>query len=175
VSALPTSTGTHGKQTEPSPNATTTADNDPGGRSETRATAPVTEVAPPALPTPTPSPPRRRLWLRSPFTRRQGASSPLASPVPLTSQPLRLEDYPGDSQKQNALPPSTQHDHLQVTVLIAMPDPRRPHSDGMVFPGHTKGKERSLDLDYDEDDLPDMVLGVTELHYKDAIATPRTP
>jgi hypothetical protein len=88
---------------------------------------------------------------------------------------MRLEDYPGDSQDQNALPPSTRHDPLQVTVLIAMPDPRRPHPDGMVFAGHTKGKERSLDLDYDEDDLPDMVLGMTELHYRDTITTPRTP
>jgi hypothetical protein len=56
-----------------------------------------------------------------------------------------------------------------------MPDPRRPHPDGMAFSGHTKGKARSLDLDYDEEDLPDMVLGMTELHYNDTITTPRTP
>jgi hypothetical protein len=67
------------------------------------------------------------------------------------------------------------HDPLQVTVLITMPDPRRPHPDGNAFSGHTKGKTRSFDSDYDEDDLPDMVLGMTELHYNDTITTPRTP
>jgi hypothetical protein len=47
----------------------------------------------------------------------------------------------------------------------------------MVFAGHTKGKERSLDLDYEEEDLPDMALGMTELHYvdKDTITTPKSP
>jgi hypothetical protein len=56
-----------------------------------------------------------------------------------------------------------------------MPDPRRPHPDGVVFAGQSKGKEKSLDLDYDEDDLPEMVLGLTELQYKDSvtITTPK--
>ncbi len=65
---------------------------------------------------------------------------------------------------------------MRVTVLVAMPDPRRPHADGVVFTGQSKGKERrSLDLDYDEDDLPEMVLGLTELQYKDTvtITTPK--
>jgi hypothetical protein len=81
-------------------------------------------------------------------------------------------------EKQNALSPCTRHDdrRLQVTVLVAMPDPRRPHPDGMVFTDLTKGKKaRCLDLDYDEDDLPDMVLGMTELHYTDTITTPKSP
>jgi hypothetical protein len=55
-----------------------------------------------------------------------------------------------------------------------MPDPRRPHAGG-VFAGQSKGKERSLDYDYDEDDLPEMALGLTELQYKDTvtITTPK--
>jgi len=151
-------------------------DGDPGNGSETQVAAAATTVTPPPLPTHTSNPPRspnRRPWLHSPFSRRQRASSPLASPLPPTSQPTRSENPPSDTQTQNALPSST-YDRLQATVLIAMPDPRRPHPDGMVFSG-MKGKERSLDLDYDEDDLPEMVLGLTELHYKDTITTPRTP
>jgi len=70
-------------------------------------------------------------------------------------------------QGQN--PPSSPQDPLRVTVLIAMPDPRRPHADGVVFTGQSKGKERSLDLDYDEDDLPEMALGLTELQYKETV------
>ena len=73
-------------------------------------------------------------------------------------------------QVQN--PPSSMQDRLRVTVLVAMPDPRRPHADGA---GQSKGKERSFDLDYDEDDLPEMALGLTELQYMDTvtITTPK--
>lgn len=56
-----------------------------------------------------------------------------------------------------------------------MPDPRRPHQDGTALASHSKGKERSLDFDYDEDDVPDMALGMTELQYTDTIATPKSP
>jgi hypothetical protein len=71
--------------------------------------------------------------------------------------------------------PSSAQDPLRVTVLVVMPDPRRPHADGVVFTGQSKGKERSLDLDYDEDYLPEMTLGLTELQYKDTvtITTPK--
>jgi hypothetical protein len=53
-----------------------------------------------------------------------------------------------------------------------MPDPRRPHADGAT---QSKGKKKSLDLDYDEEDLPEMALGLTELQYMDAvtITTPK--
>ena len=79
------------------------------------------------------------------------------------------ENSPG----QSALP---HHDRMQVTVLIAMPDPRRPHLDGKrLSTSYPKGKERSLDLDYDEDDLPEMVLGMVEPCYKDAPTPPRSP
>lgn len=61
-----------------------------------------------------------------------------------------------------------------MTVLIAMPDPRRPHADGAVYAGQSKGKERSLDFDYDEDDLPEMTLGLAELQYKDTITTTKS-
>jgi len=65
---------------------------------------------------------------------------------------------------------------MQVTVLIAMPDPRRPHLDGKgISAGYLKGKERRLDFDYDEDDLPEMVLGMVEPPYKDAPTPPRSP
>ena len=55
-----------------------------------------------------------------------------------------------------------------------MPDPRRPHADGAVYAGQSKGKERSLDFDYDEDDLPEMTLGLAELQYKDTITTTKS-
>jgi hypothetical protein len=66
---------------------------------------------------------------------------------------------------ESALP---HHDRMQVTVLIAMPDPRRRHLD-------RKGKEKNLDYDYDEDDLPEMVLGMAESHYKDTPSPPTSP
>jgi hypothetical protein len=40
--------------------------------------------------------------------------------------------------------------------------------------GQSKGKEKSFDLDYDEDDLPEMALGMTELPYKDSITTTKS-
>jgi len=114
---------------------------------------------------PTHSPPTRRPWLRNLFSWRHGASSSHTNP-PLVLEPLEDSRSPG-LQGQNS-PFSTQ-DPLRVTVLIAMPDPRRPHADGAVFVNQSKGKERSFDLDYDEDDLPEMSLGLTELQYKDTV------
>ncbi|KAI0304437.1 hypothetical protein B0F90DRAFT_1815766 [Multifurca ochricompacta] len=118
---------------------------------------------------PTPSPPspysppalfHRRLLL-NPFARRSRSSPP-----PLVSEPspFEFENSPS-SPKQSAS--ALVHDPLQVTVLITMPDPRRPHLDGTGPHTLSKGKERSLDLDCDEEDLPEMVLGVAELQYKD--------
>jgi len=165
--------------TKPSTDAI--ADADAGGWGERRETAAATAAASVPVPLPThrdpPPSPRRCLWLRSPFSRRQQGGSPsLTAPLPPISQPASAEDSAGQLEKQNALPPSTRHDHrLQVTVLIAMPEPRRPHPDGMAFTEPKKRKARSLDLDCDEDDLPDMVLGMTELHYTDTITTPKSP
>ncbi|KAI0004535.1 hypothetical protein BJV74DRAFT_381289 [Russula compacta] len=164
VSALPISSGQQA-------NAASAEDVDPnmnpnGGEGQAAAVP----AAP--LPQPTPSPRHplhRRPWLRSPFSRRRAASSPLG-PVPPIPEPI---DRSGLLQGQNA--PSYVHDQLRVTVLIAMPDPRRPHQDGTALASPSKGKERSLDLDYDEDDLPDIALGMTELQYTDAIATPKLP
>ena len=116
--------------------------------------------------------PYRRSWIRNLFAwRRPEASSALNNPPPI-SEPLG--DSPGGAQRQNALPSSSSHERLRVTVLIAMPDPRRPHADGAVFAGQSKGKERSLDFDYDEDDLPEMTLGLAELQYKDTITTTKS-
>ena len=130
-----------------------------------RPAAAATAAAPPTPPThDPPHPPSRRPWLRNLFAWRHGASSP-ANPPPISDT---YEDSPG-VQRQNA--PSSTHDRLRLTVLIAMPDPRRPHADGSAFAGQSKGKERSFDLDYDEDDLPEMTLGMTELPYKDSITT----
>ena len=130
-----------------------------------RPAAAATAAAPPTPPThDPPHPPSRRPWLRNLFAWRRGASSP-ANPPPISDT---YEDSPG-VQRQNA--PSSTHDRLRLTVLIAMPDPRRPHADGSAFAGQSKGKERSFDLDYDEDDLPEMTLGMTELPYKDSITT----
>jgi len=62
------------------------------------------------------------------------------------------------------------HDRMEVTVLIAMPDPRRRQLDG-------KGKEKRIEsyYDYDEDDLPEMVLGMVESQYKDVPSQPTSP
>jgi hypothetical protein len=113
--------------------------------------------------------PHQRSWLRNLFAwRRYGASSASNNPPPISGP---LGDSPGGLQRQNTLPSSSSHERLRVTVLIAMPDPRRPHADGTVYTGQSKGKERSLDFDYDEDDLPEMALGMAELQYKDTITT----
>jgi hypothetical protein len=155
------------------------ADADVGGGGERQATA-AAEAVSALVPLPMhrdpPASPRRRLWLRNPFSRRQqGASPNLSTRLPPISQPTLTEGSTGQLETQDALPLSTHHDRLEVTVLITMPNPRRPHLDGMAFTGPAKGKERSLDLDYDDDDLPDMVLGMTELHCTDTITTPKSP
>ena len=173
---------TSGKHTKPNIGAIADADVhvhvrvDPGDRVEMPATARAAAAATAAAPHPLPthSPPRlrpplyRRLWLRSPFSfsRRRGGASVSSSSLDTALRPISEPALSGDPSH------STHGDRLQVTVLIAMPDPR-PHLDRMVSAGHTKGKERSLDLDH-EDDLPGMALGVTELLYGDAITTPKS-
>lgn len=129
----------------------------------------------PAAPVPTPlSPPTqdpsrphyRRPWLRNLFSWRRGASSSSPMNPPPISESFEDRRSLG-LQGQNP-PPSPTQDRLRVTVLVAMPDPRRPHADGM-FAGQSKGKKRSLDWDYDEDDLPEMALGLTELQCKESV------
>ena len=110
---------------------------------------------------------------RNPFSDHSGSLTPTHPRPPRRPVSEHMSfDNPG---QQNA--PSSTQDRLQVTVLIAMPDARRPHMDGTAFtlPGHSKGKERSLDLDCDEDDLPEMVLGMTEPQYQENIVTPKSP
>ncbi|KAI0300300.1 hypothetical protein BC826DRAFT_670292 [Russula brevipes] len=142
-------------------------------RSRAAVQAPVSDAPPLALS----DPPTRRLWPRNLFSRGRGrATAPSLAP---TSEPedssggglLQMQGQNAPSPTSSSSPPPT-YEQLQVTVLIAMPDPRRPHPDGMAFTGHLKGKERSLDMDYEEDDLPEMALGLTELQHVDTIATP---
>ncbi|KAI9465509.1 hypothetical protein BJY52DRAFT_1244404 [Lactarius psammicola] len=119
-------------------------------------------LAPPRPDSPFFQPPRHiplyRRLLRNPFSRRRADS--LTPPPRDTAVPMSSSE---NSSGQSALP---HHDHMQVTVLIAMPDPRRPHLDEKrLSASYPKGKQRSLDLDYDEDDLPEMVLGMVESRY----------
>ncbi|KAH9065433.1 hypothetical protein EDB87DRAFT_1072208 [Lactarius vividus] len=110
-------------------------------------------------------PPLHRRLLRNPFSRR--VDSLIATPHDsAVGTPTSSGENPSE---QSAL---AHHDRMQVTVLIAMPDPRRPHLDGK---SHLKGKERNLDFDYDEDDLPEMVLGMVEPSYKDVPTPTRSP
>ncbi|KAH9049931.1 hypothetical protein EDB84DRAFT_1433454 [Lactarius hengduanensis] len=111
-------------------------------------------------------PPLHRRLLRNPFSRR--ADSLMATPRD-TGAGAATSSSGETSSEQSSL---AHHDRMQVTVLIAMPDPRRPHLDGKSYP---KGKEKSLDFDYDEDDLPEMVLGMVEPSYKDISTPPRSP
>ena len=131
------------------------------------AAAPSAPLSPPTHDDPS-RPLYRRLWLSNLFSRRRGASSSFPMNPPPTSEPF--VDSRLGLQGQN--PPSLTQDRLRVTVLVAMPDPRRPHADGAT---QSKGKKKSLDLDYDEEDLPEMALGLTELQYMDAvtITTPK--
>lgn len=104
---------------------------------------------------PRPPPLYRRLW-HNPFSRRAGSLTPPHDMTAAASTPSGE-----DASVQGALP---HHDRMQVTVLIAMPDPRRPHPSA----SYPKGK----DFDHDEDDLPEMVLGMVESRYKDAPSPP---
>jgi hypothetical protein len=125
--------------------------------SEAPSSAPLRPLTPLSLP-PRRPPLHQRLF-HNPFSRRTDSLTP----------PRDMADVATPSSEnasgQSALP---HHDRMQVTVLIAMPDPRRRHLD-------RKGKEKNLDYDYDEDDLPEMVLGMTESHYKDTPSRPTSP
>ncbi|KAI9443200.1 hypothetical protein H4582DRAFT_1169189 [Lactarius indigo] len=138
--------------------------------SETKVKEDREEASAPLRPlSPFVQPPRRpplyRRLLRNPFSRRADSLMTITRDS-TGAAPMSSGENPSE---QSALP---HHDRMQVTVLIAMPDPRRPHLDGKGYP---KGKERSLDFDYDEDDLPEMVLGMVEPPYKDVPIPPRSP
>jgi len=118
--------------------------------------------APPRPITPLSLPPRRPLFQRlfhNPFSRRTDS---LMLPHDMAHAATPSSE---NASGQSALP---HHDRMLVTVLIAMPDPRRRHLDG-------KGKEKNLDFDYEEDDLPEMVLGMVESQYKDTSSRPTSP
>ncbi|CCM06461.1 uncharacterized protein FIBRA_08726 [Fibroporia radiculosa] len=112
--------------------------------------------------------------LRRPFSRRRTASaSPLlppsaapASAQPTGTDPAATPDSPADAAG------------VQVAVVIAMPNPHRPHIAPTAFPGSTKGKERKLfaddsaEDDDDDEGVPDIVLGVAQLPCPGWAATP---
>jgi len=53
---------------------------------------------------------------------------------------------------------------VQVAVLVIMPNARQPHN----LHGSRKGKSKSIasDYDWDEDELPDLVIGVADLPFR---------
>jgi hypothetical protein len=126
--------------------------------SETSAPAPlprpISYFSQPARP-----PPLYRRLFHNPFSRHAG------SLTHLHDMSTAAPSSPGESASEQGAPPH--HDRMEVTVLIAMPDPRRPHPSA----GFPKGK----DFDYDEDDLPEMVLGMVESRYKDSNTPPTSP
>ena len=108
--------------------------------------------------------PRHRLLSAIPFplTYRQ---SPSPAPTP---KPANNDSPNAEIEKSADASPAS----LQVAVLIAMPSPYRPQSwtaynksDGTSELTRTKGKERSSNSMYldGEEDLPDVVFGVTEV------------
>lgn len=86
-------------------------------------------------------------------------------------QPERTPPSPGHTNNTNedVTPPAfatpgetrVKDAKLQVSVLIAMPSPYRPFANEFTI----KGKERGYDVDGDEE-VPDVVFGVTELPWK---------
>jgi len=114
--------------------------------------------------------PRRRLLSAIPFPLTYHRSpTPQPSPIPSGTHSPSSEEKIADSSPAE----------LQVAVLIAMPSPYRPQSWGAVLPDGTsavltsaKGKERSGSMYMDgEEDLPDVVFGVTEVSWNPPMQT----
>ncbi|KAI0044402.1 hypothetical protein FA95DRAFT_1608564 [Auriscalpium vulgare] len=97
-------------------------------------------------------PPLYRRVFRNPLRTR-----PSAEPPAETSPGSPRPELPQDA------PPSA----VQVSVLIAMPDARRSHMPGASSTSW-KGKAKSVNSnwEYEEDELPEMVIGVSELQYR---------
>ncbi|KAI0061717.1 hypothetical protein BV25DRAFT_742912 [Artomyces pyxidatus] len=100
-----------------------------------------------------PAPPLHRRLLRNPFSRRP----PAEPPRPPT--PPRAETSP--------VSPAAAPDGMLVSVLIAMPDARRSHMGGGLSSAAKKGESLNSNWEYEEDELPDMVLGVARLSYRE--------
>lgn len=81
------------------------------------------------------------------------------------SAPSRTESDSSVDPAPSAIPTigdtSLEDARLQVSVLIAMPNPYRPHGSETV----TKGKARGYDVD-GEDEVPDVMFGIAELPWK---------
>ncbi|KAA1469976.1 hypothetical protein DENSPDRAFT_835675 [Dentipellis sp. KUC8613] len=113
------------------------------------------------------------------------ASAPSLSPLPSLSPPSslrRMLRFPFGSTRSPSPPPpvappegsapgvekdGAEPRDMQVSVLIAMPDARHPHHGEVRSSGASvKGKERSLYSEMEDEDLPEMVIGVAELPYR---------
>ena len=100
-------------------------------------------------------PRRPRFFNVFPFSRRQNAIPP--SPSPTTTDI--------SEQTTPEAPPTYEDAELQVSVLIAMPSQFRPHS--WSLDPNAKGKERMSSMEsVGEDELPDVVFGVTEVPWR---------
>ena len=53
---------------------------------------------------------------------------------------------------------------MQVAVLVVMPNLRQPHN----LQASRKGKSKSIasDYDWDEDELPNLVIGIADLPFR---------
>ncbi|THH16985.1 hypothetical protein EW146_g3749 [Bondarzewia mesenterica] len=99
-------------------------------------------------------PPLVRRILRNPF--RSSIPTDAASVIPLTPRSPAVSSPRPEELSQ------PQPETMQVTVLITMPSSRRSHA------GSMKGKQRSLSSEEDgeDEDLPDIVLGVTQRSFR---------
>ncbi|KAG5640144.1 hypothetical protein DXG03_000931 [Asterophora parasitica] len=113
-----------------------------------------TETTPP-IPASSPPTPLRQRLLSLPSFRRDDTTPPLVHDTP--------------DEKTVNKPPRVRVDMLQISVLIAMPSPRRPP---LLNDSSSSIVKHSDDAD-DEDQchIPDVVFGVTRLPFKHTTAT----
>ncbi|KDQ20778.1 hypothetical protein BOTBODRAFT_26796 [Botryobasidium botryosum FD-172 SS1] len=94
---------------------------------------------------------------------------PIVNPAsPSSPQQMQLQPIPSTIEQNPAA--AAPGSSLQVTVLIALPTPHRPP------PAQTtlKGKDKSMEYDEDEDveELPEVVLGTTEVPWTAPASNP---
>lgn len=91
-----------------------------------------------------------------PFLRRNSS----AATFPAPSSPTQPASPRSPTGVEPASPnPTAQTSQVQVSVLIQMPSPHRPHASSST----AKGKERSsTGGDWDDEEFPDVVIGVAE-------------
>ena len=79
-----------------------------------------------------------------------------------SSSPSRSDD---DGARLTPEDPLASASALQLSLLIAMPNPRHPHASGREEPHSVKGKEKRLTGYWDEEEegVPDVVLGMARV------------